>query len=432
MNEILYRQIILKSETGYSYQKIIVDQKGVPCDYEFLEVNSAFEKYTGLDHSDIVGKRVSEILPKIKNEEFDWIKTYGDVALNRGEVKFEQYFEPLNRWYRVSAYSPEKYYFTTLFTDITNEKEQFTELNSFFDFSLDYMCITNKNGTILKTNQKWTDVFGNQFENFGRNGFAKWVHPEDVASFLVDITKVHKFGDLEKIETRVNCWDGSCRDFVWQAHVKNNFIYIQAEDITESKILKNQIEIKEKMLLAVFEFSQLLLLNINYYQAIPKGLEMIGKATNVDRVYYWENRHAVEDDQWYSTQKFEWCKDGTVAQIDNPELQNIPFYLMEGFIQPMVKGELFASLIKNMDSGNAKKTLESQQILSILVLPVYVNGFFHGFVGFDDCKIEKIWNETEVSLLKSFTLSLSKMIERNILETELDQIKNSFNHFELR
>ncbi len=431
MNEILYRQIILKSETGYSYQKIIVDQQGIPCDYEFLEVNSAFEKYTGLDHSDIVGKRVSEVLPNIKTEEFNWIKIYGDVALNGGEVKFEQYFKPLNRWYRVSAYSTEKFYFTTLFTDITNEKEQFSELNSFFDFSLDMMCIANKSGKILKTNKKWRDILGNQFENFGRSGFAKLVHPEDVDAFLTDIEQVIKFGDLEKVETRINCLDGRCRDFVWQAHTKNNFIYIQAEDVTESKILTKQVEIKEKMLLAVFEFSQLLLLNVDYNEVLPHGLEMIGKATNVDRVYYWENSYIIEDDQWYSSQKFEWCKDGTSAQIDNVELQNIPFYLMDGFIQPMIEGELFTSLIKNMDDGNAKTTLENQEILSILVLPVYVNGFFHGFVGFDDCRTEKIWEENEVSLLKSFALSLSKMIERNMMIAELDQIRNRIDQYNL-
>lgn len=30
MNEILYRQMILKSETDYTYQRIILDQLGVP------------------------------------------------------------------------------------------------------------------------------------------------------------------------------------------------------------------------------------------------------------------------------------------------------------------------------------------------------------------------------------------------------------------
>ena len=156
---------------------------------------------------------------------------------------------------------------------------------------------------------------------------------------------------------------------------------------------------------------------------------MIGKATNVDRVYYWENKHVIAENQWYSSQIFEWCKDGTIAQIDNPELQDIPFSFMDGFIEPMVRGELFTSLVKEMEDGNAKEILASQDIISILVLPVYVKGFFHGFVGFDDCTTEKVWEANEISLLKSFALSLSKLIERNIMEKEINQARNNFFNF---
>ena len=216
-----------------------------------------------------MGKRVSEILPEIKNDKSDWLKTYGDVALNGGETKFEKYFEPLSRWYRVTAYSTEKYYFIALFTDITNEKEQFTELNSFFDFSLDYMCIADKKGNILKRNQKWMDTFGGQHKRFGRNDFGQLIDSADKELFAGYIDQIITFGDVEKVETCAHCLDGSYRNFIWEAHVKNNFIYIQAEDITESKILKHQVEMKEKMLLAVFEFSQLLLLMIDYREAIP-------------------------------------------------------------------------------------------------------------------------------------------------------------------
>ena len=39
---------------GYAHHRIIFDDDGVPVDYEFLELNSTFEKLTGLDAKSII------------------------------------------------------------------------------------------------------------------------------------------------------------------------------------------------------------------------------------------------------------------------------------------------------------------------------------------------------------------------------------------
>lgn len=127
MNDNFYKSIIKESPMGYAYHKIICDSEGKPCDYEFLEVNSAFEKYIGLKADEIIGKKVTDVMPRIEKDEFDWIGFYGKIALNDGIEEFDQFSEVLNKHYRVKAFSPEKGYFITLFYDITEEiidKEQ--------------------------------------------------------------------------------------------------------------------------------------------------------------------------------------------------------------------------------------------------------------------------------------------------------------------
>lgn len=146
MREEFYRQAIQNSPIGYAYHKIICDSKGKPCDYEYIEVNNAFEKHTGLRTEEIVGKKISEILPEILESEFNWIDIYGNIALNGGEEEYEQYSEALGKWYRIQVYSPEKYYFMTNFIDITkdmrNIEEKQTIINAvneiIFELDMDY------------------------------------------------------------------------------------------------------------------------------------------------------------------------------------------------------------------------------------------------------------------------------------------------------
>jgi len=130
-SESKYRRLFENMTSGFAYHKVVLDKTSQPVDYQFLEVNDAFERLTGLKRDDILGKNVTEILPKIKNSEFDWIETYGEVALTGKEIKFDQYSEALGRWFCVSAYSPCKGYFATVFEDITERRLIEEELRMF-------------------------------------------------------------------------------------------------------------------------------------------------------------------------------------------------------------------------------------------------------------------------------------------------------------
>lgn len=109
---------------GYARHHIVTDAKNNVVDYVFLEANTVFEEITGLQREDIIGSKVTEVLPGIKKSSFDWIEQYGKVAQNNKRLQFEQYSEPLGRWYEVEAYSNRTGYFTTIFKDISIRKEE--------------------------------------------------------------------------------------------------------------------------------------------------------------------------------------------------------------------------------------------------------------------------------------------------------------------
>ena len=146
MKDSFYKEVIEHSAIGYALHRIVLDDDGKPVDYQFIDVNREFERMTGLKGDNILNKKVSDVLPGIHDDEFDWISIYGDIALHGGEREFEQYSERLGRYYRVKTYSPEKYYFTTIFDDVTirtllaQASHDFLRLR---DNAIDYQRITD-------------------------------------------------------------------------------------------------------------------------------------------------------------------------------------------------------------------------------------------------------------------------------------------------
>ncbi len=119
-----YRLLFENLPHAFAYHQVVTDNEGTPVDFIFLEINEAFEKMTGLKRGEVIGKKVTEVLPGIEKSGFDWIGVYGKVAMSGKPVRFENYAEQLGRWYDVSAYSDEPGYFAVAFSDITFPKSE--------------------------------------------------------------------------------------------------------------------------------------------------------------------------------------------------------------------------------------------------------------------------------------------------------------------
>jgi len=127
-SEKRYRQLFQNQPSGFALHEIITDPDGTPFDYRFLEINPSFERLTGLNAVDLIGKTQLEVMP---NSEPYWVQRYGKVALTGESISFENYSGELNRHYQVHAYSPEPGKFATLFYDITDRKKAEEERNVF-------------------------------------------------------------------------------------------------------------------------------------------------------------------------------------------------------------------------------------------------------------------------------------------------------------
>jgi PAS domain S-box-containing protein len=124
--EIEYRSLFENMAEGFAYCEMLFDDKNQPTDFIYLAVNKAFEQLTGLQN--VVGKKVTAVIPGIREQYPELFETYGRVSLTGKTEKIELNFKPISAWLSISVYSPEKKHFVAVFENITKQKETEAEL----------------------------------------------------------------------------------------------------------------------------------------------------------------------------------------------------------------------------------------------------------------------------------------------------------------
>ncbi|HTR80947.1 MAG TPA: PAS domain S-box protein [Bacteroidota bacterium] len=210
-SEERYRTLFVNMLEGYSYCRMFYD-RGKPQDFVYIEVNDAFEKLTGL--KDVGGKKVSEVIPGIKESNPEVFEVYGRVALTGKPEKLETYVEPLGIWFSIAVYSPAKEFFVAVFDNITERKraeESLTYernlLKAVMDNMPDHIYFKDKESRFLKISRSQAEYFGlkNPDEAVGKSDFDFFGRSHAQAAFQ-DEQKIIKSGiiidGLEENELR--------------------------------------------------------------------------------------------------------------------------------------------------------------------------------------------------------------------------------------
>ncbi|MBU2556805.1 MAG: response regulator [Bacteroidetes bacterium] len=193
------------------------------------------------------------------------------------------------------------------------------------------------------------------------------------------------------------------------------------EEERKRKQAEESLKRNEAILQSVSDAAELLLREGYNEKTVKNMLAKLGKATAVSRVYIFENyKH---NDIILTSQTFEWVAEGVSSQVNNPDLQNFPiehgpFARWSGVLS---KRKLLYGHIK--DFPNEERELLSQQaIVSIMVVPVFVQNNWFGFMGFDDCVNERTWTAVEANTIAAAANILGAAIQRSITEMELLQL----------
>jgi PAS domain S-box-containing protein len=248
---------------AFSYCKIVINKKGIPSDWIYLEINSAFERTFNLKRSEIIGKRAGEIFPELVTDKANWASIYGKVALTCQPVMFENFRQYQQKWYNVSAYCPKKGYFVAFLEDITQRKkaeeilkenEERFRLVAEAANVLVYEYLTEIDQ--IKLARGLEELTGHKSEetSFTNEWWVNQIHPDDVNKFKNQLDSALKDGQTKGyvLEYRLRHKKGHYIIVKDTAKIlrHNNAIHIigGVRDITERKQLQQKLEEYAKQL----------------------------------------------------------------------------------------------------------------------------------------------------------------------------------------
>ena len=184
------------------------------------------------------------------------------------------------------------------------------------------------------------------------------------------------------------------------------------EDITRRKQVEEELRRHDALLRAVSQAIHVLLSEKDLDAAMPVALELLGQATGQDRAYLFELHPDPASGEQRMSQRYEWVREGVSAQIDNPDLQNFSLeQILPRWDALLRRGATVAGPVRSLPESEQPFFLE-QEIVSLMVVPVEVEGQFWGTIGFDNCHTEYAWGDSEQATLTSLAASVGAAVMR--------------------
>jgi PAS domain S-box-containing protein len=196
----IYKSIVQQAPFGYALQKVILNGEGKPFDFEFLEINGAFEKLLALPRESVVSKRTSEVLSRVFGNDFDYIAFFSEIIQKNRPDEIDLFSVSLNQRFKISAGVYEKE-FLTLFiytsgpaAEISRIPDQVAPISS--QQTDDALLSLDHEAKIIEFNEKCVQLFGYSQEGMKGRWFGVLIHPEYVDRFIDWFHELIRKGEL--------------------------------------------------------------------------------------------------------------------------------------------------------------------------------------------------------------------------------------------
>jgi len=261
-----YRVLFENSLDGFALCQMVYQEK-LPVDFLYLDINSSFEKISGL--TNVRNKKFSELFPEFPLKESPFLQRLAAVATSGTPEKFEYYFTPMSRWVSISVICPEPDYFVALFADITEKKnneqkliESEKKFKQIFESAGIALAMAEPTGGWIYVNKHFHTMLGYSREEFLKLSNKEITHPDDLEITLQKTRELLSNSiDSFKIEKRYLCKNGQVK-WVELSIIKTDDrdappIFIGAmTNITVRKMMEERLRERERLYHDMFEKSK--------------------------------------------------------------------------------------------------------------------------------------------------------------------------------
>ena len=254
--EIIKNQFSLftaRSEDGYCFQRILLDENNLLYDYQIISVNEALLKIFQKNKDHFIGRRITDQLLFSAEFSNQLAKLYSNVSISKNTESKEIYYKELKKMILVTVFYMGKNSCVTRFSNVSEEKiveKSFTEI---FNYNPEFLVITDEKFKIVKVNKTFEQIAGNNLEVILYNGFLKFIHIEDIAETLNSLTKVNDVNPMVTFCNKLRKNNNTYIEVEWWCMLNKGYIYLSGRDVTAEKVMKRKIEQANKELLMLHE-----------------------------------------------------------------------------------------------------------------------------------------------------------------------------------
>ncbi|HEY0010043.1 MAG TPA: ATP-binding protein [Tepidisphaeraceae bacterium] len=180
-------------------------------------------------------------------------------------------------------------------------------------------------------------------------------------------------------------------------------------DITEKKRSEATLRLRETLLNAVAAASNRLLSNKAFAPALNEAIEIVGKATEADRVFVAMIPHSFDGTQLHPY--FNW----NAASVNDPnvaaELAIQPITLAQSWYDAFSTGAVVRGTITDFPSEESN-LLKREGVLAVLMVPIHLDGTLWGIIGFQALYAPRVWADAEVTVLLTMASTIGGAVAR--------------------
>ena len=397
---------------------VVLDREG-----RIVRFNRACERISGYSFEEVRSKPLWELLlvpEEVEEVEKRFERLLAGEFPNEGENHWvtKSGERRLISWSNTTLNDAEGEieYIVGIGIDITEAREAEEGLRLYrriFMSTSDAVIVHDPEGKIIAKNPVYERISGHSDEGV-IDAHIDTMIDEDVHNQIEQSMKER--GSFRE-EVKVQAKDGSVYFFdLSEFRITNDagdltFSVAIARDITERKKDQEALATRLRYEVNLAGCSQALLETGNEEDVLPKALRHLLNGTEADRVYIFEN---FDDpvDGLCMRQRWEVCAPGVKADMDNPLLQHLPYKDSFGpWRQVLADNRPFGGRTRDLPP-EVQEILREGGVLSLLVLPIWANERWYGFIGFDEVDQEREWDEEEVRLLRTAAEMLGGYLAR--------------------